>query len=150
MHECHRYQYYFIKSMFYTIAFFIEVQYDLRLVDGENENDGRLEIQISGVWGTVCDDFWEYTDADIACRQLGFSKALLAQSRLTRHNALPILLYNLNCSGSESFIWDCPTIEYGVVDKCYHDEDVNLVCLPNGNNVYVDKILSFVELETKL
>jgi len=112
------------------------VQYDLRLVDGASENEGRLEIQIGGVWGTVCDDFWEFTDADIACKQLGFSRALISQSIPLRGDGLPIFLYNVTCSGSESFIWDCPHM--GVKNKCFKEEDVNLVCFPNGNNVHVE------------
>ena len=32
-----------------------------------------MEIFLSGVWGTISDDFASSTDARIVCRQLGYS-----------------------------------------------------------------------------
>ena len=34
---------------------------------------GPLEICNNNVWGTVCSDLWDTVDAQVACRQLGFS-----------------------------------------------------------------------------
>ena len=40
----------------------------IRLINGEeNVNSGRLELLYNGTWGTVCDRFWSYSDAKVAC-----------------------------------------------------------------------------------
>ena len=40
-------------------------EYPVRLVGGSTRNEGRVEIEFSGVWGTVCDDAWGINDGNV-------------------------------------------------------------------------------------
>ena len=45
----------------------------VRVVGGTSFLEGRVEVCVNGLWGTVCSDGWTAVDANVACRQLGYS-----------------------------------------------------------------------------
>ena len=47
---------------------------DIRLEGSTLEGEGRVEVCMNEVWGTVCDDFFTTVDANVVCRQLGYSR----------------------------------------------------------------------------
>ena len=46
---------------------------DIRLVNGESEMEGRVEICRDYRWGTVCGKQWTENHSAVICRYLGFS-----------------------------------------------------------------------------
>jgi len=94
---------------------------------GSNWVDGRLEV-FKGKWGTVCDDNFDNDDALAVCKM--FTSATHGQkfdSAKYGRGTGPILLDNVECSGSESSIFDCSHRGVGVSD-CHHGEDVSIYC----------------------
>ena len=43
-----------------------------RLVNGVIQNEGEIEVCINGVWGSICADEWDETDAYVICKQLDY------------------------------------------------------------------------------
>ena len=46
----------------------------VRLLDGIIDQEGRVEVCHDGVWGSICDEGWDKTDAHIICQQLGYAE----------------------------------------------------------------------------
>ena len=47
--------------------------YDVQLVGGATANEGKVLMCLNGVWGTLCDQAFNATDAQVVCHQAGYS-----------------------------------------------------------------------------
>ena len=79
-------------------------------------------------WGTVCDDRWDINDANVVCRQLGYSRATSASENAAfGEGSGPIYYDEVACTGTEARLTDCEHPGVGVHD-CGHTEDAGVVC----------------------
>ena len=133
---------------------------DIRLVGGSTALEGRVEVCMNRVWGTVCDNF-NTQAAGVVCAQLGYQRAgiirvkinsLLTQllcvhvdstySTSSFYGASSAFSYmtSLRCSGSENRLIDCsynPIAHTG----CGQGQQVGVQCV---GTFVIALIISFI------
>ncbi|XP_044531204.1 scavenger receptor cysteine-rich type 1 protein M130-like [Gracilinanus agilis] len=100
----------------------------IRLVNGQHQCMGRVEIFYQLKWGTVCDQDWDHKDATVVCKQLGCGNAIQAHQKAhfgrgSRH----IWLSNFNCNGKELDLLKCQHGKWGQ-HNCDHGDDAGVTC----------------------
>ncbi|EDO44639.1 predicted protein, partial [Nematostella vectensis] len=114
----------------------VSLEGSVRLRNGPNSMEGRIEILHNNVWGTICDDNWDDMDATVVCRMLGFagpSKA--ASGGKYGPGTGQIWLDEVGCSGRESSLLQCRHREWGS-NNCGHSEDAGVVCSNVSNGIF--------------
>ena len=139
---------------------------DVRLVGGDNEYEGTVEVCMNEVWGSVCrstytySNSWHVQEGQVVCGQLGYQRlgsSIINNSYLymeliafppgsTVHSISPYgesqgpsFLTNLGCSGREDSLFDCRP-QFVTDELCSsHTRDVGVKCV---GEVIVNVVLS--------
>eukprot|EP00892_Ulva_mutabilis_P004962 jgi/Ulvmu1/2838/UM144_0002.1 len=111
---------------------------DLRIVGQVEVNGyitGALQVFLNGAFGAVCTTGFDPLDANVACRQMGFIGGTAIPTAIDRRQSeqeqaqqfqdflAPMVLENLNCTGSEERLLECPGVMEGF-ETIYSDYSV--------------------------
>ncbi len=105
----------------------------LRLQDGPTDLKGRLEVYYDGQWGTVCYDGFGAVDAQVACRQLGYTNGTIYPQAPRSGESTPIWLGHVGCTGEEEYLAECRHLGWGRPHCNHPKEDVGISCDIRGD-----------------
>ena len=103
---------------------------DVRLVDGSNPLEGRVEICLNRAWGTICNNSFSISDAAVVCRQLRyhFNRSQVIPTSNLSQASDPIFPDELACTGNENTVEDCGGSAPGLY-TCTHAKDTAIRCI---------------------
>ncbi|CAI8023576.1 Scavenger receptor cysteine-rich type 1 protein M160, partial [Geodia barretti] len=98
---------------------------DMRLVDGETNWEGRLEMCQDGRWGTIAaeSETWGETNYRFACNALGFGTRV--NSSIPHSLSKPVFLSNVKCQNTTLSLLQCGYSTPQIINTI---EDVRIHC----------------------
>ena len=83
----------------------------------------------------MCDDSWGTADAQVVCKQLGYSKynAVAFSHAYFGQGTGPIHLDDVACVGNESSLFNC---SHNSNHNCGHYEDASVRCASSNSKQY--------------
>ncbi len=102
----------------------------IRLANGVNQFEGRVEVQINGIWGSVQDysGNWDNKEALVVCKSLlGAEWTGTVQVHSNAYYGEgdgKVRLSNVECTGNEQDLSECGFVTYG----WSHSKEVGVFC----------------------
>ena len=107
------------------------------LVGGSAPSEGSVRICHDNEFRSVCDDFFTHRGAGVVFRQLGYATGVPTyRSRFVGDTgAVSYWLDDVNCSGTEANLGDCPHPGWGR-HNCVASERVGVICTTRVTGIY--------------
>lgn len=117
-----------------SLLFSIEKPVLVRLTGNSNNNQGRVQVFFSNVWGSVCDSNWNIYDGHVVCRQLGYEKASAIRTGTTYgSDGSTVWMDNVQCTASKRRLQDCNFSGWGTkASHCTSSRKAGVVCSGSG------------------
>ncbi|XP_036924245.1 antigen WC1.1-like [Sturnira hondurensis] len=109
---------------------------EVRLMkNGTSQCEGQVEMNISSKWKMLCASHWNMANANVVCRQLNCGVAISTpKGAYFVEGGDQIWKAQFHCSGTESFLWNCPVTALGIPD-CTHGNTASVICSGNQTQV---------------
>lgn len=116
-------------------------QVTVRLSGGGAYHQGRVELNVNGLWGTVADPEWDNKDGDVVCRMLGLPPASgTPRGAIFGQGTGIVWLSHVDCLGDETSIIDCGNYGGWGTGRLYsyneHAHDAGVICGEPDGKLY--------------
>jgi len=109
----------------YDNSYFMDIQSQSGVLSQQNAQDkedqvlghGMLYTMMDNVPGLFCNDTWGWTETLVACRTMGYDFGIYLDGAyetipVSEANSAVIKYTDVQCSGYEESIWDCPMMTH--------------------------------------
>lgn len=97
-----------------------------------DEMYGRVEIEIDGLVGTICNTYWSKYDARTICREKGYADGI---TRPVKSGTGKIYLSHMRCTGRERSIFMCNNTGWDVYQNSQCSEQAGVTCQRYGRSI---------------
>lgn len=128
-----------LNSSFEWCLSFFDFLFLVRLSGGFAPYAGQVIVYHQGVWGTVCDDGWDESDALVVCRELGYTGVTMATKGSFFGSAGTINIEMVACYGNETRLSQCSyktSVEQSACRTGWRRNEAGVICQA-GNNTDV-------------
>ena len=94
-------------------------------------SEGKVKIFEKGEWGTICAKDWTKDNADVTCKDLGFSSGAIENLTTNSTGNETAVSKVYRCTGEEDYMIECPRSKK-IKSTCASNEVASVRCKAEG------------------